>query len=219
VVLTIRAWETRQAQAVHELAVREIHHRLKNSLQMLSSLIRMRSSGYDDPQTRAAIADITSDLQAVAEVHAVLQNAPNDKFFDFGSLLQGICGHFRRLYQSDIAYAPGGPVNIAASNATALSIVINELLTNAMKHGSGRIAVSFRVEHQSLCLEVENSIGSVPPDLGSEASGGFGLRAIRAVIGGFGGTLSREATEDGGFVARVTFPLDTLTLAGENRPT
>lgn len=52
---------------------------------------------------REAIADITSDLQALADVHALLQNSPSDKLIDFRSLLQGMCGHFLRLSCSDVA--------------------------------------------------------------------------------------------------------------------
>lgn len=209
-IVAVRAWEARQQQAVHDLAVREIHHRLKNSLQMLSSLIRMRSSKYDDLETQQAIAEITSDLQAVAEVHTVLQNAPSDKTIEFGMLLQGVCGQFRRLYQCNVRLAPGQPVSISSSNATALSIVINELLTNAMKHGDGRIDVAYHVNDGSLLLDVKNGVTSPPQDPEDGKSNGFGLRAIRAVIDGLGGNLAREVEDGGEAHVRVTVPLTAL---------
>jgi two-component sensor histidine kinase len=209
-VAAIRAWEAQQQQAVHDLAVREIHHRLKNSLQMLSSLIRLRSSRYDDPTTREAVAEITSDLQAVAEVHTVLQNSPSEKTIELRTLLQGICSHFRRLSHSDITFTPGQPVSVSSNYATPLSIVINELLTNAVKHGDGRIEVTYAVHEQNLIVDVRNAVVSGPRNAETGTTTGFGLRAISAVIDGLGGTLARDVTEEGRATARVTVPLSAL---------
>lgn len=209
-VVAVRAWEARQQQAVHDLAVREIHHRLKNSLQMLSSLIRLRSSRYVNPATREAIAEITSDLQAVAEVHTLLQNTPSAKAIEFGVLIEGICSQFRRLYRSDITIIPVRTVSISSNHATPLSIVINELLTNALKHGAGSIEVAYTVQEQNLVVDVRNAVTSNPQGEGSGKSDGFGLRAIRAVIDGLGGTLEREFTEKAGAHVRVTVPLSAL---------
>ena len=94
--------EARHAAESHELAVREVHHRLKNSLQLISSLIRMRSAKFTDPQLREIVNEITNDLKAVAEVHSLVQGASKPGTVDIAQTIKTLCEYLHTTYRADM---------------------------------------------------------------------------------------------------------------------
>lgn len=202
--------EARHAAESHELAVREVHHRLKNSLQLISSLIRMRSAKFTDPQLREIVNEITNDLKAVAEVHSLVQGASTPGTVDIAQTVKTLCEFLHTTYQVNMACKSSSSVVINANHATALSVIVNELVTNAIKHGGGQVEVNCWNSPDTLHIEVSNDGARLPDRFDVESSDGFGLRAVRAIISGYGGKIIAESLEDGGALFAVAVPMSAL---------
>lgn len=205
-----RSIEARHAAESHELAVREVHHRLKNSLQLISSLVRMRSAKFTDPQLREIVNEITNDLKAVAEVHTLVQGASKPGAVDIARTIKTLCEYLRTTYHANITCRSATSAIIDANHATALSVIVNELVTNAIKHGGRHVDVSYRSTADTFHIEVSNDGAGLPEGLDVQSTEGFGLRAVRAMVSGLGGKVIAESLSGGGALFAVAIPMSTL---------
>jgi two-component system, sensor histidine kinase PdtaS len=178
----------------------EIHHRVKNNLQTVASLLRLqaRAEGVDP---RKALEDSVNRVLAIAAVHEVLTEQREDDV-DMGELLERLRG---MLVQG---LAPGKrieavlePVAVGGDRATALALVFTELFQNALEHG-GR---SVHVELAGRDGEVVLSVADDGEGIDGEPPQGTGLSIVRALVRDeLGGTLSLESGD--GLRAEVVFP-------------
>ena len=205
-----RSTQAQEAIKAQDLAMREVHHRLKNSLQLMSSLIRMRSAKYTDPMLREVVNDITSDLRAIAEVHNLVQTASSFGEVDIASATKTLCSHLRRTYHAEISCDAAGPIIISATHATSLSVIVNELITNAVKHGGGAVDVRCWKSEEQLHVAVTSNGTALPDDFSLEAATGFGLRALRALVSGFEGKITAANDEHGFARFLVAIPMTVL---------
>ena len=178
----------------------EIHHRVKNNLQTVASLLRLqaRAPGAD---ARKALEDSVNRILAIAAVHEVLTERRDDDV-DLGelverlraTLVQGIGGGKR-------VQARVEPVSLHGARATALALVFSELLQNALEHGGDEVRVELGREDGGVVLRVaDNGAWS------DAAEEGTGLSIVRALVRDeLNGTLSLAS--DGGLRAEVAFPV------------
>jgi two-component system, sensor histidine kinase PdtaS len=176
----------------------EIHHRVKNNLQTVASLLRLqaRAPGAD---SRKALDDSVNRILAIAAVHEVLTER-RDEDVDLGelverlrsTLVQGV-GAGKRV-ESRIE-----PVSLHGARATALALVFSELLQNALEHGGDEVRVELERRNGDVCLTVAD-------DGEWTGSGdGTGLSIVRALVRDeLKGTLSLSSS--GGLRAEVAFP-------------
>ena len=205
-LVAIRMSSARRAAELHELSAREVHHRLKNSLQLISSLIRMRSANLKEAGARKAVDEILVDLQSVAKIHSLLQNVPGQGHIDLAESLTLLCEHLRATYRVDITLSCTGTLPVNAGHATGLSIILNELVTNAIKHGGGNVMVFCAVKDGALLLRVLNDGRPLPEDFTIGEGGSFGLRAVNAMVKGFKGNLAASNLPDGRVQFAITMP-------------
>jgi two-component sensor histidine kinase/putative methionine-R-sulfoxide reductase with GAF domain len=178
----------------------EIHHRVKNNLQTVASLLRLQARGMDPIDPRRAIDDSVNRILAIAAVHEVLTER-RDENVDLGELLerlramlvQGLAGDKR-------VEASLEPVSLAGSRATALALVFSELFQNALEHGGDSVRIELAQRNGAVSLAIADDgdgIGGAPQ--------GTGLSIVEALVRDeLGGTLSLE--DDGGLRAEVVFP-------------
>lgn len=211
-LLAFRANQAQQAAQANALAIREVHHRLKNSLQMISSLVRMRSSKYRDPDLREAVDDITSDLKAVAETYSFMQKASSVEMVDAVSIVEMLCRHVQKSPGKTVHFtaANSHPVMIHTHHATTLTVIVNEIVTNAIRHGEGQVTVTVFDNNDALQIKVTNGGRMLSEGFSIENTEGFGLRAVRAMVKALEGTLSVESLSAGGAVFVVELPLQPL---------
>jgi two-component sensor histidine kinase/putative methionine-R-sulfoxide reductase with GAF domain len=177
----------------------EIHHRVKNNLQSVASLLRLQARGADlDP--RRALDDSVNRILAIAAVHEVLTER-HDESVDLGELLerlramlvQGLAGDRR-------VEAALEPVSLAGSRATALALVFSELFQNALEHGGGSVRIELAERNGDVVLAIADDGGGI-----DGAPQGTGLSIVEALVRDeLGGTLS--LADDGGLRAEVVFP-------------
>jgi two-component sensor histidine kinase len=179
----------------------EIHHRVKNNLQTVASLLRLqaRSAGPIDP--RKALEDSVNRILAIAAVHELLTERRDDDV-DLADLL----GRLRGMLVQGVA---GGravdeqlePVLLAGHRATALALVFSELLGNALEHGGSHIQVDLHHDDGQVVLAISDDGVGIRED----APEGTGLSIVRALVRDeLRGTFA--LVNGGGTRAEVRFP-------------
>jgi two-component sensor histidine kinase/putative methionine-R-sulfoxide reductase with GAF domain len=179
------------------VVAQEIHHRVKNNLQTVASLLRLQArSGATDPEK--ALADSVNRILAIAAVHEVLTDR-RDEDVDLGELVerlramlvQGLGGGKRVVAHVESIALHGG-------RATALALVFSELLQNALEHGGDEVRVELGRENGRVRLTVADN------GRWEGSDDGTGLSIVRALVRDeLKGELS--LTADGGLRAEVAF--------------
>ena len=179
----------------------EIHHRVKNNLQTVASLLRLQARADDGVDPRKALDDSVNRILAIAAVHEVLTEQREEEV-DLGELLdrlramlvQGI-GAGKRV-EADLE-----PVSLAGSRATALALVFSELFQNALEHGGEEVRIELASRNGSALLAISDDGGGI-----AEAKSGTGLSIVRALVREeLNGTL--ELRDGEGTTAEVVFPV------------
>jgi two-component sensor histidine kinase len=178
----------------------EIHHRVKNNLQTVASLLRLqaRTDGVD---ARKALNDSVNRILAIAAVHEVLTER-RDEDVELDELLDRLRAMLvQGLGSAKTVEATLEPVLLGGSRATALALVFSELLQNALEHGGEAV----RVELARRDGEVVLAIADDGRGLDGEPDSGTGLSIVRALVQDeLGGSLALESK--GGLRAEVVFP-------------
>lgn len=199
----------RQEAEANALAVREVNHRVRNSLQLISSLMQIRARKSDDSAYRAAVKELTSQLTALSEAYSFVQSANSLEAVDAAVTLQRLCRHLEKTYGVEIAVGARPPLTIHANHGTGFAVIVNELVTNAIKHGGGPVKVSLREENDTVQLAVSSAKGRLPEGFNVDEQKGFGLKAVRSMLQPLGGTMTAANLEDGSAFT-VTIPAAAL---------
>jgi two-component sensor histidine kinase/putative methionine-R-sulfoxide reductase with GAF domain len=178
----------------------EIHHRVKNNLQTVASLLRLqaRSAGEVDP--RKALDDSVNRILAIAAVHEVLTER-RDEEVELGDLLERLRGMLvQGLAAGKDVESSLERIPLAGSRATALALVFSELFQNALEHGGGSVRVELAQRNGNVVLAIADDGRGI-----EGAEGGTGLSIVRALVRDeLQGTLNLRS--DGGLRAEVVFP-------------
>ena len=183
-----------------ELLLKEIHHRVKNNLQLISSLLSMQSRSIDDNIARQAIDEGQSRVRSMALIHQDLYNkenltAVNSKEY-LTKLTQELVNTFSGENKIDISLDVDDML-IDVSTIVPVGLIINELITNSMKYAftdrsAGKISVSLTEEESRLVLNVnDNGIGYDPS---KKRSGSFGHTLIKALTRQLEGVIQIDTT-------------------------
>jgi two-component sensor histidine kinase len=211
-LITARENELRESLAQKEMLVREIHHRVKNNLQLVMSLLNLHARRIRDPRAEAAFAEARSRINALATLHRRLYESESLQQVDLRWFLEDLCVELRRGGLSGsrhIELTVDAPEEVIGPEiAVPLGLLVTEAITNAYKHAfpgrdEGRIEV--RVERESpeqLVLYVtDNGVGF---DASSKEAGGLGSSLIHAFVRQLHGEI--EITSNAGTQVRVKFP-------------
>lgn len=194
-----------------EILLREIHHRVKNNLQIVSSLLNLQSE-RQPPEIRELFLDSTARVRSIALVHENLYQTGNFATIDVDGYLRSLVNALQQTYQS---YATieieDHAVQLTMDTAILCGLIVNELVSNALKHAfpqarEGRITISIAAASGSeLLLEVRDDGIGLPPEFhGKRASQTMGLQIVYSLCDQLGGQL--EIASNGGTSVRVRFP-------------
>ena len=179
--------------------VREVHHRIKNHLQGVMGLLRQHIPS--EPQCRSTIEEAITQISSVAIVHG-LQGRDADSAISLPDMLTAIAVSFKGLVQSEFDTALINTLTfvprIAHNEAVSIALVLNELIMNAAKHGSGIAQITLDGEADRIVLRITNPVQDPNPDIRS----GTGLELVRMLLPRQGATLSLVCGEKG-FMAEV----------------
>ncbi|MXP64489.1 hypothetical protein E0493_14150 [Roseomonas sp. M0104] len=175
-----------QAHTIHEM-----DHRVRNGLQMVSDMLCLQALPEQEDACAARLNAAAGRIQAVAEIHALLQRQPGAGRLGARACLEGLLGPFGRLWQGSgrqVRLHAGDDLTVSALDAPRLAVAAWELLANAMRHGQGNVTLELRGEpglHRFRLAVRDEGPGSerllrAASDAGHES--GFGL--IRLIAGG-----------------------------------
>ena len=174
-----------------ETLLKEIHHRVKNNLQLISSLLGLQSESIDDQQIISAFEEGQNRVQAMALIHQKLYQNDVASEIDFEDYLQGLAGHFIDINARDKKVdfeIDCEDIKLDIDTAIPLGLIINELFTNAYKHAFKNIelpklSVSIKNEGDGeYCLRMTDNGHGLPPDLDWAKTKSLGLRLIRSLV-------------------------------------
>jgi two-component sensor histidine kinase/putative methionine-R-sulfoxide reductase with GAF domain len=178
----------------------EIHHRVKNNLQTVASLLRMQARA-DHVDPRRALDDSVNRILAIAAVHEVLMERREEEV-ELAELLDRLRAMLvQGLASGKAVEASLEPVQLAGGRATALALVFSELFQNALEHGGTAVVVELARRDGDVVLAIADDGGGIA----GEPDTGTGLSIVRALVRDeLGGTLTLDS--NGGLRAEVVFP-------------
>jgi two-component sensor histidine kinase/integral membrane sensor domain MASE1 len=211
-IVTERTEHLRRALSRNEMLIREIYHRVKNNLNIISGLISLQTYAAHGAVAPGAMEKVQGQIRAIASTYDALQQLESAEFADFSQVVPLLCHNIQGASGGlvTISTRVEGPTPLPADTAVALSLAVNELVTNCAKHAaSGRTAtvdVICRREGDQMRLSVADDGPGYPAGFDAESSGGFGMRMMHTLIRQAGGTL-RFVTTPLGAAAEIQVPI------------
>jgi PAS domain S-box-containing protein len=196
-----------------EVLLKEIHHRVKNNLQIISSLLNLQAGHSEDPLLQAMLEDSQHRIQSVALIHEHLYQASDLARIDFGSYVHNLANQLFHSYQhlaSHVTLSTDmADVSLGIDQAIPCGLLVSELVTNSFKHAfpdgrSGKVSITLRMAADRATLVVHDTGIGIPEDLDIHATDSLGLQLVWALSEQLGGSLTLERHE--GTLFRLTFP-------------
>ncbi len=188
------------------LLLRELQHRVMNSLNLLSSVLELQSRGLKDADTRAHLRRARDRIVAMGTVYRYLYQADTSDRVEFSELLKTICEESQNAYIGSTKLTIGveaEPMQLSGSHAIALGMATHELITNAIKHAydqgtPGPISVSLkRVSDESFLYRFSDSGHGMPDDFDIENTDSLGMKMIMSTVRQLRGTLEINRLDPG----------------------
>ncbi len=204
--------QLRQAVADKETLLREVHHRVKNNLQMLCDLLFLQAETLDDREAKGALEDAYGRVFAIARLHEQLYQSMQHGRIRLADYLTRLAGGFASLYPAVPVHIDAPPdVHLDVDRAIHTGLIVNELVTNALKHAfgpgvRGEIRVRVRGLDGRLELQVQDNGRGLPANFSVEETRSLGLRIVHILARRLGATVRIET--GGGATFTVEFPLE-----------
>ena len=194
----------RRAVSRAELMAKEIDHRVMNSLQFVSGLLTMQARSGEMGDAGAHLQLAANRVAAVAQVH---------RHFYAGDTETTSCIAFLKRLAADLELALDRRIHVEGEEGDVpnawiqpIGLIVNELVTNAAKHGKGRIDVSYEVENGAHQIIVSDEGRDLPEGFDpAAATKSLGMRVVRSLATQLGGELTAGRRPDGGSCFKVTF--------------
>jgi len=184
--------EARLSKALREKVVllREIHHRVKNNLQIISSLLNLQSRRIKDPQTLEMFRESCDRVQLMALIHEKLYSAEDLSRLDFNDYLRSLAAMIHRSYASrsrkvKVSFHLQHKLHLSLDVAIPLGLIATELISNSLKHAfpsgrSGEITLELSRTGNSECtFKISDDGDGLPPDFSMQQPASLGLRLVK----------------------------------------
>ena len=207
--------DLRESLAEKEMLLREIHHRVKNNLQVISSLLSLQLASDPTAPARKNITDSQARIQSMALVHRLLYQSKDLEHIDFAEYLRRLAERLFEAYNvwpDRIALSIDAvPVHLDIDHAIPCGLIVNEIVANSLAHAfpddrRGHIWIELAGEGQRLALTIRDDGVGMPPDIDIATAQSFGLQIARTLSEQLDGEIT--LVRDGGTTIRVTFPIE-----------
>ncbi len=189
-----------------EVLLKEIHHRVKNNLQIISSLLNLQSKSVNDPNALAAIAEGRERIFAIALIHQKLYQDSNFAILHFREYLQDLLENLKQTYvksDQEISFEIHAPeLDLNMDTAVPLGLIICELVTNSLKHGfrlaaSGEVHISIEPGEGAYQLDYRDDGVGLATGMDFPQEGSLGAEIILALTEQLEGTIESKKTARG----------------------
>ena len=201
---------------IKSVVIKEIHHRVKNNLQTIASLLRLQERRAQCEETKIVLRDCVNRVNSIAIVHEYLSQQDTG-LIDVGKVAKGIYQAIisSMLHPEFILHADfkADPVQLPSDKATSIALILNELLQNTIEHAyegrmSGSLKVRFAEESKRYVLSIADDGVGLPEGFSLNSSRqSLGLKIIKTMAeADLQGSFSLTNRDDGGTLALVTIP-------------
>jgi two-component sensor histidine kinase len=205
--------------ALKTVSLTEIHHRVKNNLQIVSSLLRLQSSKFADPAVRDVFTECRDRINAMARLHEELYDERGQSHLDFAPHLRELAAMLLRSHKPAgcklTLNVPADRVPLNLDQSILLSLIANELLLNSLKHAfhnraRGKVDAELRTTRDRVTLTIrDDGNGIAPRPAEIEDQHGTGIDLVQAMSRQLGGEFVVNRMPAGGTCATISFPSKT----------
>jgi two-component sensor histidine kinase/CheY-like chemotaxis protein len=196
-----------------EVLLQEIHHRVKNNLQIITSLLRMQSRAVQDPAFSDALRECQNRVASMALIHDKLYRARDLARVSFPEYVRDLTNNILTSYalpaRSVRVKLDIDDLSLSLDCAVPCGLILNELMSNCLKHAfpvghSGTVHVGFHAKGaEELCLVVQDDGVGMPADVDLEHTSSLGWRLIRALVQQLDGVA--QCRTAGGTLVEIRF--------------
>ena len=203
-----------------ELLIKEIHHRVKNNLMVISSLLNLQSRYIKDKEALGLFRESQTRAKSMALIHERLYKSDDLKSINFGEYISNLANDLFRTYgadrnklELDLRMKNTDNLNVDINTAVPLGLIVNELLSNSIKHAfpddrGGKIMVDFHKEDDGFILIIsDNGIG-FPEELDYKNTKSLGLQIVNTLTNQIGGVITMNVQDGTTFTIEFKEDLD-----------
>jgi PAS domain S-box-containing protein len=195
-----------------ELLLREIHHRVNNNLQIIISLLKLQIRSLDDREMKLVLTETQNRVQAMSLIHEKLYRSEKLSSIEFSDYIRFLASqlfsvygvdHRRVALRTDIDKIP-----LDIDTAIPLGLVMNELISNALKHAfpgdrTGTISISGHLDGPWITFSIGDDGAGLPPDFAWKETGSLGFRLINSLVDQIEGTIEKSPGEGTMFIIKL----------------
>ena len=188
-----------------DIILREIHHRIKNNLQIVTSLLDLQVMRTQDTSIQALLRSNQSRIRSIALVHERLSQSSNATTINLSEYTQSLTETLVQIYAIDprqvrLRAEVSGDIELSSNQVVPVGLILNELTSNALRHGlvdqPGEIIVRLQVISSQVSLTVSDTGNRFPADLDLNAPRTLGFQIANALVQQINGRLIREPSTE-----------------------
>ena len=200
--------ELRVSLEEKEVLLKEIHHRVKNNLQIISALLYLQGNKVEDARARAMFAESENRIKSMSLVHERLYQSPDLARIDLRDYVESLAGYLLRSYRVGPARIKLNvdveDISLDVSTAVPCGLILNELLSNALKHAfpdgtDGEILINMRTAGDQYRLLVQDNGVGMPESVDYANSESLGLQLVSGLASQLGGEAEQLPGEGTGW--------------------
>jgi two-component sensor histidine kinase/ligand-binding sensor domain-containing protein len=197
-----------------ETLLKEVHHRVKNNLTIVTSLLSLQAGNLEDQRLQRVLRDAENRVRSMAAIHELLYRSNSLSAIDFGPYLESLVSRLVRAFGSPaVAFTVDAQgVVLDVGKAIPCALIVNELVTNSLKyafpdgrHGQINVGVRKSGDHE-YCMSVEDDGVGLPSSVDPSTASTLGMSLIGILSGQLHGSVAMSS--EGGTKCTVTFPDD-----------
>jgi two-component sensor histidine kinase len=204
--------------AEKETLIKEVHHRVKNSLQIVSSIMGLEAHRSSDAELVRSYGAMRDRIRSISLAHEKLYGSASLKLIDLGDYVHGLVRQFETGFSS-AGEKPGilvdvEPVPVPMDLCIDIGMLLSELVSNAFRHailprGRGEVAVRVRLEGKVLVIVVSDDGPGFPSGFSPDNLNSLGFRIVGSIVRKRGGTIGFPSSVGGTVEARIPFALQS----------
>lgn len=210
-VTELKIAEAELKENIHqkEVLLKEVHHRVKNNLQVISSILNLQTSYISDPDTLTIMRECQDRIKSMAFIHESLYQSADLAQVDFTEYLQNLCNNLKYSYMSpdrNIALDFDiDEISLSLDSAIPCGLIVNELVSNCFKYAfrnqkEGIIKISLAKENNNKVLVVHDSGQGLPLDIDFRNTDSLGLQLVVTLVDQIDGEINYEFSEGSKFI-------------------
>lgn len=206
-----------------ETLLREIHHRVKNNMQIIISLLKLQDFKIEDPKMHEIIRDCRSRIYSMAVIHEKLYQTDELTSIRLDEYITDLAGRVMNEFDGGeeritFTMQSGDPVLVDINTGIPLGLILNELITNSMKYAfdqieTGEIKVVLQRKKESLIITVADTGRGLPEEFSIENSSTLGIELIRGLAFQLEGKVAWKS--DHGTICTLTIPYPKIEVGDE----